>query len=132
MIQPKTIILLVDDDQQVLAVTEMQLESLGHKVVAMLSGQEALAAFQADPTSFDLVITDGRMPEIPGTVLAESLLSIRSDIPIVLCTGFSPDFTPEMARKVGCRGFVMKPMCVGDWSAAIRHVLRSNDFYTKG
>lgn len=131
MIRPKKTILLLDDDEMVLMVTGMQLEMLGYKVDATLRARDALAHFHAYPYRFDLVITDELRLDITGRQVARILLKIRSDIPIVICTGFSPECTPEMARSIGCRAYVMKPMSVANWRDVIRHALSRRDFYSK-
>jgi two-component system, cell cycle sensor histidine kinase and response regulator CckA len=124
-------VLLIDDDEAVLTITQLLLESLGHNVLAMLKGRDALAVFEAEPARFDVIITDGLMPDLDGMKLAENILSIRPDMPVVLYTGFSPKLTSEGARSIGCRAFVTKPMTGADWSAVIRHVLNSREFYSK-
>jgi two-component system cell cycle sensor histidine kinase/response regulator CckA len=65
------------------------LESLGYDVVARNSSIEALELFKKKKDRFDLVITDMTMPNMTGEKLAEKLMQIRPDIPVILCTGFS-------------------------------------------
>ena len=99
------------------------LEGLGYKVTARTSGIEALEAFRTWPDKFDLVITDLTMPKMTGIDFARELLSIRPDIPVILCTGFSHTVTLENARAVGVRELVMKPLFAHDLAGAIRRVL---------
>ena len=65
----------------------------------LTSGPDALAAFRAAPHSFDLVITDQTMPGMTGETLVGALRRIRPDIPVILCTGYSPlvdtEYTPQ-------------------------------------
>jgi two-component system, cell cycle sensor histidine kinase and response regulator CckA len=56
------------------------------------------------------VITDQTMPEMAGGRLAEELRRIRSDIPIILCTGFSHVMNAEKAKARGIDAFLMKPV----------------------
>jgi len=60
-----------------------------------------------------------------GTVLSRHLLQIRSDMPIILCTGYSEIITEEEAKKLGIREFIMKPLFMKDLALAIRRVLDS-------
>jgi PAS domain S-box-containing protein len=83
-------ILLVDDDENLLFSVDLLLRQLGYTVVAQNKPQHALELFQADPSAFDLVITDQAMPEMNGIELASQLAQIRPGIPIILCTGYDP------------------------------------------
>ncbi len=71
---------------------------------------ETLEAFRAAPDKFDLVITDSTMPNMTGIQLAKILIDIRSDIPIIICTGFSEKISEDKAKAMGIRGYVMKPV----------------------
>ena len=94
-------VLLVDDEAMVARVGQEHLERLNYEVVVCLSSVEALEAFRAAPQRFDLIITDQTMPQMTGDALAQALRRIRSDIPIILCTGFSHTMDPESARTLG-------------------------------
>ena len=58
-----------------------------------------------------------------GDKLAEELLRIKPDIPIILCTGLGAMIDEEKARAMGIRAFVFKPILKRDMAAAIRKVL---------
>ncbi|MFP4040701.1 MAG: ATP-binding protein [Desulfosudaceae bacterium] len=124
-------LLLVDDEKLITRVGEKMLTRLGYRVTTANSGKEALELFMADPHRYDLVITDMTMPYMTGVDLARTLMEIRPDIPIILCTGFNAMVTPEKARKIGIRKFIMKPFESGKMAAAIREVLdHPGDFPT--
>jgi len=91
--------------------------------VAAADGREALDIFREDPERFQLVITDQTMPAITGDELAKTLLEIRPDIPIILCTGFSETVSRERAQAMGIEEFVMKPIVKGEIARTIRRVL---------
>jgi YesN/AraC family two-component response regulator len=82
-----------------------------------------LQLFSEHPGRFDLVITDMTMPDMTGEKLAGELGKIRSDIPIILCTGFSELISKEKAESLGIKGFLMKPVVIKDLSNMIRNVL---------
>jgi PAS domain S-box-containing protein len=82
-------VLLVEDDEDVAALTEEMLRHLGHTVVRVASAAMALAAI-ADSTAPDLVLTDVVMPGgQDGLDLARRLMTDRPGLPILLCSGFS-------------------------------------------
>jgi PAS domain S-box-containing protein len=116
-------ILLVDDEEAILTMGKKILERLGYQVTSHTSSIEALEAFRVNPDKFDLVVTDMAMPNMPGDKLAVDLVKIRSDIPILLCTGFSETMSEEKAASLGIKGFLLKPIVINDLAQKIREVL---------
>lgn len=72
----------------------------------VISSLEALECFREDPEAFDLLLTDVTMPGITGDRLAQEVLAIRPDIPILLCTGFSEKIDRQKAKHLGIKGFL--------------------------
>jgi len=116
-------ILLVDDEEPIIRLEQMMLEKLGYKVTVRTSSPDALDAFRASPAKFDLVISDRGMPNMTGEQLARELISIRPEIPIILCTGFSDENDRQRAKAIGVKGFLMKPVATGDLATMVRRVL---------
>jgi len=116
-------ILLIDDQGIIVDIERQMLERLGYHITARTSSIEALEAFRANPDKFDLVITDMTMPNMTGDKLAGEMIKIRSDIPIILCTGFSEMMSQEGAESLGLKGFLMKPIVLKELSSVIRKVL---------
>jgi CheY-like chemotaxis protein/anti-sigma regulatory factor (Ser/Thr protein kinase) len=119
-------ILLIDDEEQIVSMEQKMLENLGYEVTARTDSSEALREFSEKPQNFDLVITDMTMPHITGDELAQKLLDIKPDIPVILCTGFNEDITEEKALAMGIQKFVMKPVIKNDLASTIRTVLDQN------
>jgi PAS domain S-box-containing protein len=119
-------ILFVDDEKTLVDLGKEMLESLGYDVVAKTSSIEALATFRNQPPAFDLVITDMTMPGLTGSELAQELLAIRSDLPIILCTGFSGLINGPQCKAMGIREFVMKPYVSTNLAKTIRKALQQN------
>src|SRR5207248_7099491 len=92
-------ILFVDDETALANLAQAMLTLLGYDIDVYTSSRAALAAFQAAPQRFDLVITDQTMPRMTGAALTLALRHIRPDIPIILCTGFSHIMTIAMLRS---------------------------------
>jgi len=116
-------ILLVDDEEMLANLGKTMLERLGYAVTMQTSSLEALALFHNQPTEFAAVITDQTMPEMTGMELADKLLQIRPDLPIILCTGYSNLVNEEQAKMLGIQGFMMKPMTRKELSTLLRRVL---------
>ena len=116
-------ILLVDDDNVITQMQSQILQRLGYRIESRVSSLEALEAFRADPGGFDLVLTDMTMPHMTGVQLARELFSIRSDIPVIICTGFSGRIDPPTAEAMGIKGLLMKPVVTSEMARMIRQVL---------
>ncbi|MDP2309086.1 MAG: response regulator [Pseudomonadota bacterium] len=116
-------ILYVDDDDALVELAEHAFRRLGYRVSAFSSPKDALAAFRDDPSGFDLVVTDQRMPELMGEELVSALLEIRADVPIVLMSGqVTPDDVARI-RALGARAVVEKPMTGQELVALCHRVL---------
>jgi len=116
-------ILIVDDEQDILEIQTKMLNKQGYIITAKDDAQKALEVFSGQPDQFDLVITDMTMPNMTGDKLANELKKIRSEIPIILCTGYSELISKEKAKSLGINGFLMKPVNTKDLTMMIREVL---------
>lgn len=119
----KETILLVDDEEDVLEMMHLMLERLGYQVISTLNGVKALEVFKKTPKTFDLVITDQTMPKMTGLELIRELRHIRSDIPIILCTGFNEKITEDNTRHLEIGALIGKPVRVADIAGKVREVL---------
>jgi PAS domain S-box-containing protein len=113
-------ILFIDDEAFLVKSAVRFLEGAGFEVVGCTSGLEALEIFKKAPQRFDLVITDAIMPKMSGIELAQELINIRSDIPVVLCTGFSEEVGREKIQSLGIRSVLMKPVIGSILIAAVK------------
>ncbi len=118
-------ILFVDDEVILAETGSCILRHLGYAVTTATSIHEALRVFRENPNFFDLAITDLTMPEMTGDKLAMEMLSVRADLPIILCTGYSDPSVEEEARKIGIREFAPKPLSTRLLATKIRSVLDS-------
>jgi PAS domain S-box-containing protein len=116
-------ILLVDDEEPIVHLEKQLLERLGYKVTMRVNSLEALEAFKANPDAYDLILTDMTMPNMTGDQLARKLIAIRPDIPIIICTGFSERINKDMAKAMGIKGFLMKPVVKSEMARMVRKVL---------
>jgi CheY-like chemotaxis protein len=116
-------ILFVDDEAGIVDLEEMTLKKLGYQVTAKKDSLEALAAFKAAPDSFDVVITDQTMPRMTGLALTQEIKKIRPEIPVILCTGFSEEATPEKALQAGVSMHLFKPISKSDLAHAVQKAL---------
>jgi len=112
----------VDDDEAIVNMMGQMLERLGYQVKISFSPLEAFEMFQSKPDQFDLVITDMTMPQMTGDRFSEKLREVRSDIPVIICTGHSSLIDKEKAGIMGMF-YVMKPIAISGIAKMIRKVL---------
>jgi DNA-binding NtrC family response regulator len=85
-------IMVVDDEEFVDEMIQEHLHRAGFETVAFFNAPDALEFIENNPSSIDLAIIDHIMPGISGTELADKLLMMMPDLPIIIITG-SPDYT---------------------------------------
>ncbi|MDA3884686.1 MAG: PAS domain S-box protein [Candidatus Delongbacteria bacterium] len=119
-------ILVVDDEQILTEIISVILKELGYKTTQFNSSKEALEDFKMNSKKYDMVFTDQTMPGMIGSDLAKKILEVRSDIPIILCTGYSPLIDREEAIKIGIKEFLMKPITTSVLGVTVRRVLDEN------
>ncbi len=119
-------ILLVDDEQSVIEMEIAIFERLGYDVTPETDSLRALEIFGSRPGEFDLIITDYTMPNFTGIDLSKEIRRIQSDIPIILCTGFSEKVTEKGAMDLGVE-LAIKPFGMKQIAELVRKVLRAGN-----
>ncbi|PIE89772.1 MAG: hypothetical protein CR997_09460 [Acidobacteria bacterium] len=118
-------ILLIDDEPAILKVEEQALRSLGYEVTAVTLPTRALELFSQDPAKYDLIVTDMDMPKISGLELTRQVLSIKPDMPILVCTGYSESCNLKKAEQLGINDILFKPVALSYLANRIRKALDS-------
>lgn len=103
-------LMVVDDEPPILAMSKRILEQNGYKVSTYIDSTLALADVKKNPKKYDLVISDVTMPKMTGDKLAEALIKIEPDLPIVLMTGYSNIVSEDMADQLGIIDVLYKPL----------------------
>jgi CheY-like chemotaxis protein len=119
-------ILVVDDEPAIVKLEEEFLSILGYHVVSKTDSVKALSLFQENPERFDLVITDMNMPSMEGDRLTQKILELRSDIPIIMCTGSFRIIDEETMKSMGLRECIIKPLRLKILAETVRRVLDSD------
>ncbi|MFP4309428.1 MAG: response regulator [Desulfococcaceae bacterium] len=118
-------ILVVEDEPTVRDVLRLLLSSGGHSVVCASRGDEGLRTFQQAPDRFDLVITDSKMPGLPGEKMVAVIRRVRPKVPILMLSGFGDRRMEEQAKAVGIDCFLAKPIGRRELMTAVDRLLRA-------
>lgn len=116
-------ILIVDDEMMVLEVTRSMLESLGYRVYAFGSVQEALELYAEKKDSIDLIVLDMIMPGISGGEAFDRFREIDPEVKVLLSSGYSVNGEARNILDRGCDGFIQKPFQLKKLAQSIREVL---------
>lgn len=117
-------ILYLDDEEPLVFLFSRMLELLGHSTAAFTSARDAIAAFQSEPGSFDLILTDLSMPVVSGIEFARQILASKSDATVVVLTGHANPADVEAARQAGVLDVVPKPSTLEQMEQTVNDLLR--------
>jgi len=116
-------ILFVDDDEMLSDIGQKLLTELGYSISVTNDSEAALKLFVTSADHFDLVITDQTMPKLTGIDVIQEIKKVRSDIPTILCTGYSSKIDQGNAIELGISAFMMKPLNLPELAQTVRDVL---------
>ena len=121
-------VLYVDDDETILRMAQHLLQRRGYQVQPFLDPLEALKAVREDPSRFDIVVTDCNMARLSGLQLAEAVIALRADLPVVISSGYVTDELRKDARRIGVRFVLEKERTVEQLVDIVRRALsKGND-----
>ncbi len=120
-------ILIMDDDPQVSEIGQLMVESMGHKVVSVEDGEQALEQYKKEKEAgrpFDLVIMDLTVPGgMGGKEAVKKLLAISPDAKVVVASGYSNDPVMANYKKYGFSGIIPKPLVLKDLEKLLAQLL---------
>ena len=118
-------IMVVDDEKELVVLTEELLASLSYEPVGFSDSRLALEAFRHDPKRFDAILTDERMQPMRGLDFAELIHKTEPQLPIILMTGHRDAELDARAGEVGIAEILEKPLRVQTLREALARQLRS-------
>jgi two-component system cell cycle sensor histidine kinase/response regulator CckA len=116
-------ILLVDDEEALVRISQRMLQRLGYTVVPMSCPLEADAYLQKNPKSIDLLLTDLMMPRLSGVDLAERAAVHVPGLPILLTTGRTDSQLDAEGEPSAFYAVITKPYARLDLASAVRKAL---------
>lgn len=116
-------VLIVDDEPKICQFLEILLKREGYRPTSVNNASEALERIAAD--HFDLVLTDLKMPGMDGFQLVTQLKELRSNLPIIMITGYATVETAVQAMRYGVDDYVTKPFNIDELHKVIARALQS-------
>lgn len=113
--------LVVDDESGIREIFALLIGGLGHKVVTVSRGREAIQRAKTKP--FDIVFCDMMMPGMNGFKVLSGLQKSHKDLPVVIMTGHSREKYEPEARMLGAFAFLPKPFVISEIKDLIARAL---------
>lgn len=116
-------ILLVEDEEALLALVRRTLESKGYRVITAHDGLEALDFYQRHADQIAVVVSDMGLPKLGGWEAAQKMKKINDKAKIILASGFLEPGRKEKLVKDGMNHFIQKPYNPNQVLAKVREVI---------
>jgi CheY-like chemotaxis protein len=117
---PRETILVVEDNLDIRALVTMFLQKAGYMVVSADNGEEGLLAFKRHQSRIGLLLTDVTMPAMSGVDLAEHILQLDSDLPVLFMSGDAP----RLKLRFEC---IEKPFNSADLLGRVNQAMQASD-----
>ncbi|MBK9991504.1 MAG: response regulator [Verrucomicrobia bacterium] len=119
-------ILVVDDNEQALALVDEALTSRGYSVTVTSKGTEAIPILDSKKgEAIDLVIIDLVMPDVDGMELAGKILKKRPDIRVLVMSGYADDVVVHGVFESENVDFLAKPFSIRDLFSRVSALLKA-------
>lgn len=116
-------VLVIEDDVPLRKVTRQLLGRLNYKILEAETGEEARAIINGHSGPIDAVILDMLLPDTDGESLYYELRKIRSDLKIILCSGYAMDKPVKDLLKAGALGFLPKPYSTKTLATELKKII---------
>ena len=118
---------MIDDEDTVCAVAKIMLERAGFSVLTAADGQEAIEVFRKHAQELDLVLLDVTMPRMDGEETFSEMRRIRSDIRVILSSGYNEQEATNRFGSYRFSGFIQKPYQSAALLDKVREILEPRD-----
>jgi putative nucleotidyltransferase with HDIG domain len=129
MINETIKILVVDDEEGILDVTEGYFQRKGYEVYTAGNGVEALDII--DSVKIDCIFTDINMPIMDGLELAEKVRHIENTLPVVVMTGYPSLDNSIQTLKNGVVDYLIKPVNLEQMELTLKRILRERELFVE-
>ncbi len=116
-------ILVIDDEEAIMAVTKPILERMGYSVLEARTGQEALDVVKTFNGDIDLAMLDVLMPGMSGETIYPLLMKARPELKVLVFSGYSIDGPVQKILDAGAEDFIQKPFTMADLSEKLKKLL---------
>ena len=116
-------ILMIEDEDVVIEVTQAMLEMLGYRVMLAKTGKDAIHIAETFDGQIDLALLDIKLPDTNGRNLYPLIMKARPDLKVVVFSGYSIDGPAREILDAGAQDFIQKPFSIATLSEKLKVVL---------
>ena len=117
-------ILVVEDDEEMNDILQSTLQARGYEVATAHNGQEAIDRCKKE--TFDLVITDVRLPGMDGVEMLGKIKKIQPKLKSIVITGYASEDTPIRAIRYQVSDYLFKPFSLQYFLGSVTRVIESD------
>ena len=116
-------ILMIEDEDVVIEVTQAMLEMLGYRVMVAKTGKDAIHIAETFDGQIDLALLDIKLPDIDGRNLYPLIMKARLNLKVIVFSGYSIDGPAREILDAGAQDFIQKPFSFTTLSEKLKEVL---------
>lgn len=116
-------ILVVEDEQHLVAGIKYNLTAEGYRVTAVSDGPAALHLLEQDPAGVDLVILDLMLPGMSGYAVCEAIRRVDMELPILILTARTLTEDRTRGFEAGANQYLTKPFDLDEFLARVKNLL---------
>ena len=116
-------ILMIEDEDVVVEVTQAMLEMLGYRVMVAKTGKDAIHIAETFDGQIDLALLDIKLPDIDGRNLYLLIMKARPDLKVIVFSGYAIDGPAREILNAGAQDFIQKPFSIATLSEKLKEVL---------
>ena len=122
LIEGKGTILVIDDEEDVIKITQAALEELGYRVLTARTGKESVEIAGSFEGAIDLALLDIKLPDMSGGRVYPLIMEARPGLKVIVFSGYSIDGPVKEVLDAGADGFLQKPFSIESISKKLKEV----------
>jgi len=116
-------ILMIEDEDVVIEVTQAMLEWLGYRVMVAKTGKDAIHITKTFDGQIDLALLDIKLPDMEGGKVYPLIMKARPDLKVIVFSGYSIEGPARKILDAGAQDFIQKPFSLATLSEKLKEVL---------
>ena len=116
-------ILMIEDEDVVIEVTQAMLEMLGYLVMVAKTGKDAIHIAETFDGQIDLALLDIKLPDMEGGKVYPLIMEARPNLKVIVFSGYSIDGPARKILDAGAQDFIQKPFSIATLSEKLKEVL---------
>ncbi|SEA60093.1 PAS domain S-box-containing protein [Desulfuromusa kysingii] len=124
-LKEKGLVLLIDDEEAVLNISQEMLSEFGFEVITARDGIEALQIFKQRHEQIRFVLMDLTMPNMDGEEAFREFRRIDPQVKVIICSGYNEQEVSQKFVGKGLAGFLKKPYMLSELQNTIQKLLKN-------